>query len=92
MANHRKRGEPGRFCKDGPEVRAWPINVRCTQAEHHAYLTAGGADWLRSQLAAEITRQRLAPTPTANNTFPAFIVTDAKTGEPVSHTVTAREF
>jgi len=70
MPNYRKRGEPGRFCKDGPEVRAWPINVRCTQAEHRAYLAAGGADWLRAMLNVEIQRQRTQPAPTAHQPFP----------------------
>lgn len=46
------------------------LNVRLTQAQHHAYLAAGGAEWLRAQLEAEIVRQQLAPTPTANNPFP----------------------
>lgn len=69
MANHSKRGEPGRPCK-GADALTRQIFARATDAQHVAYLAAGGADWLRTQLDAEITRQRLAPTPTAHNPFP----------------------
>jgi hypothetical protein len=93
MANNRKAGQPGRFHK-GDDALAIQIFARCTRAQKAAYLAAGGAGWLRAQLDAEIVRQRLAPTPTAHNPFPParFTVTDAKTGEPVPHTVTVREF
>lgn len=67
------------------------LNVRLTLAQHAAYLAAGGAEWLRAQLEAEIVRQRLAPTPTANNPFPAFTVTDVN-GQPIPHTTTTREY
>lgn len=70
MANHRKAGEPGRPCK-GAAALTRQIMARATDAQHVAYLAAGGAEWLRSQLDAEIVRQRLAPTPTAHNPFPA---------------------
>lgn len=69
MANHSKRGEPGRPCK-GSDALTRQIFARATDAQHVAYLAAGGADWLRTQLDAEITRQRLTPTPTAHNPFP----------------------
>lgn len=108
MANNRKAGEPGRYCKADAALSR-QIFARATDAQHATYLALGGAAWLRVQLDAEIARQRLAPTPTAHNPFPPvqssepepgglygfggrLTVTDAKTGEPVPHTVTVHEF
>ena len=54
----------------GDEALRSQVFVRLTNAHHVAYLQAGGAEWLRRQLDAEIVRQRLAPTPTAHNPFP----------------------
>lgn len=42
--------------------------MRLSDAQHAAYLAAGGATWLRAELDAEAERQRSAPT--ANRPFP----------------------
>lgn len=69
MGSTQGRDCRGRITKgDGSLSRQ--VFARLTPAQHVAYLAAGGAEWLRSQLDAEITRQRLAPTPTAHNPFP----------------------
>lgn len=69
MGSTQGRDPRGRITKgDGSLSRQ--VFARLTPVQHVAYLAAGGAEWLRSQLDAEIARQRLAPTPTANNPFP----------------------
>lgn len=83
--------KPGRPAK-GADALTRQIMARATAAQHVAYLAAGGADWLRRQLDAEIIRQRTQPEPTAHQPFPAFTVADAKTGAPVPHSVIIMEF
>lgn len=88
----------------GDRALSRQVFLRLTPAHHEAFRAIGGPPWLRAQLEAEIQRQRLAPLPTAHNplphvmpamcpcTSPDFTVTDAKTGEPIPHTVTIREY
>lgn len=91
MANNRKAGEPGRFHK-GDRALSAQLFARLTPQQHDRYLALGGARWLREQLDIAEGRQRFPPAPTAHNPFPTFTVTDAKTGEPVPHTVVVREY
>ena len=69
MANA-SRGKRGRFTKGDGTLRR-QVFVRLTDAQHDAYLAAGGADWLRYAIEAWRVSQQLAPTPTAHNPFPS---------------------
>lgn len=90
MANFRKRGEPGRFTK-GPNALTEQLYARVTLTQLAAFARLGGAAWLRQQIDAAVAADR--DLPTANQPFPpVFTVTDAKTGRPVPHSVTVREF
>ena len=68
------------------------VFARLTSRQHDRYLALGGAKWLREQLDLAEGRQRTQPAPTAHQPFPAFTVTDAKTGEPIPHSVNVREY
>ncbi len=74
----------------GPEALRHQVFIRLTDRQHLAYLHLGGARWFREVLEMKAASTDAAPT--AHRPFPTFSVTDAKTGQPVPHTVTVMEF
>lgn len=69
MANHLKKGEPGRACKSGDVFSARAF-VRMTPAQYDRFLALGGSKWLREQIDIAEGRHRAYPLPTAHQPFP----------------------